>query len=96
MKLKTLEDIRHEFYPVPSSEMTEVRRACIEKIQRALADAAHEILEFVPDSSHRSTALRKILEAKFDCVQAITHTKPEVKEATMGNKKDGKKEENKK
>lgn len=90
MKLETLEDIKHEFYPISNSELTEVKRACIEKVQRALADVAHEVLEYVPKSSHRSTALRKILEAKFDCVQAITHVNPEIKEAVQGNKPEGK------
>lgn len=42
-------------------------------VRRSLAEAYKVIIENVPASQDRSTALRKIREASMDCNSAITH-----------------------
>ena len=42
-------------------------------VREALANACKVIVEHVPPSPDRSTALRKIREARMDCNSAITH-----------------------
>ncbi len=42
-------------------------------IRKALAYAVQAIIESVPPSPDRTTAIRKIREARMDCNSAITH-----------------------
>lgn len=44
-----------------------------ERVRQALADAFKIIVENVPPSADRSTALRKLREARMDANSAITH-----------------------
>lgn len=43
------------------------------EVRKALADAVKVIIRNVPPSADRSTAIRKIREARMDCNSAITH-----------------------
>lgn len=43
------------------------------KVRQALAEAVKVIVEHVPASEDRSTAIRKIREARMDANSAITH-----------------------
>ncbi len=43
------------------------------KVREALAHAVKVIINNVPPSADRSTAIRKIREARMDCNSAITH-----------------------
>lgn len=88
---KTQEDVKKAFHPIPSKELTEEMKARITRIEYAMVELATEVLDLVPESADRSAALRKILEAKFTCVQAITHVAPiepvkkDLKNATQKN-----------
>jgi len=42
-------------------------------VRRALSDAVKVIIATVPPSADRSTAIRKLREARMDCNSAITH-----------------------
>lgn len=42
-------------------------------VREALADAVRTIVANVPPSADRTTAIRKIREARTDCNSAITH-----------------------
>lgn len=44
-------------------------------INRAFLDLALEVESTVPASADRTSAIRRILNAKFECVQALTHQK---------------------
>jgi hypothetical protein len=43
-------------------------------VRKALADAVKVIVANVPPSPDRTTAIRKIREARMDCNSAITHS----------------------
>lgn len=43
------------------------------EVRRVLADAVKVIVANVPPSADRTTAIRKIREARMDCNSAITH-----------------------
>ena len=42
-------------------------------VRKYLADAVQQIIKLVPPGPDRSTAIRKIREARMDCNSAITH-----------------------
>lgn len=44
-----------------------------EQVRAAIMNAAAVIIASVPPSADRSTALRKLREARMDCNSAITH-----------------------
>ena len=44
------------------------------KVREALGNALKVIIENVPPSPDRSTAIRKLREARMDCNSAITHS----------------------
>lgn len=43
------------------------------RVRKVLSEAFAQIIENVPPCADRSTALRKIREARMDCNSAITH-----------------------
>lgn len=53
---------------------TEEQQACGERVRQALKDAAGVIVGNVPPSPDRTTALRKLREARMDANSAITHS----------------------
>ena len=62
-----LED-QYEYHPWDADKQ---RRG--EQVRCALKDAAAMIIQVVPPSPDRTTALRKLREARMDCNSAITH-----------------------
>lgn len=44
------------------------------KVRNILGEALQIIIEVVPPSPDRSTAIRKLREARMDCNSAITHS----------------------
>lgn len=49
------------------------QKAAGAKVRAILATAVKIIVEAVPPSADRSTAIRKLREARMDCNSAITH-----------------------
>lgn len=62
--------VRAAFAYAPWNEM---QKACGEKVRSALVDAVLVIIACVPAGPDRSTAIRKIREARMDCMSALTH-----------------------
>lgn len=83
--IKTLDDVKKEFLPVPAKELTEPMKARITRLELAFVNMGHEMIDLVPDSAHRTSAFRKLIEAKFTCVQAITHVATVTKEMKPDN-----------
>lgn len=81
--MNTLDEVKYAFNPVPAKQLTEVAKVSIVKIEMAFTTLASEILDLVPESADRTSAIRRILEAKFMSVQAITHTKPNIKDVGL-------------
>jgi hypothetical protein len=69
--MRTQQEVVHAF--TPNDKLDTVQKNCILKIQNNFKDLATDVIDLVPDSPDRTSALRKILEAKFNCIQAITH-----------------------
>lgn len=74
--MRNRDEVIHAFTPV--GKLDEVQKQCMMKIEMATRDLATDIIELVPDCADRISALRKLLEAKFNCVQAITHVVAKV------------------
>jgi hypothetical protein len=72
--MRTPEDVTRAFTPVPGKELSEQQTQGIMLVQNAFLELASTIMIDVPECADRTAALRKLLEAKFTCVQAITHT----------------------
>lgn len=54
-------------------EWTDEQKEAGKFVREALAEAVKKILCSVPPSADRSSAIRKIREARMDCNSAITH-----------------------
>ena len=54
-------------------EWDEEKKAHGNVVRAALENAVRAVIEHVPPSADRSTAIRKIREARMDCNSAITH-----------------------
>jgi hypothetical protein len=88
-------EIQDAFKAKPIDKLQQIR---LLKIEQAFLDLALDVEDLVPDSADRTAALRDLLKAKFQCVQAITHpvtkgqqTQPTQKGADDGeSKKDSK------
>lgn len=72
--MRTKEEVVHAFTPVGKLDVVTEQKLL--KMQTLFKEAAAEILDLVPESADRTAALRKLLEAKMTCVQALTHVKP--------------------
>jgi hypothetical protein len=59
----------------PADKLDQVQRQKIMKLEVAFKDLVSEVCDMVPDINHRSSAIRSLLDAKFYCTHAITHTK---------------------
>lgn len=81
--MNTTEEIKYQFNPVPAKQLTEVAKVSITKTEMAFTDLATTLLDLVPESGCRTGAMRKLLSAKMLCIQAITHTKPEIKDVGL-------------
>ena len=56
----------------------EVQKQAMLRLQVAVEEFAYAVYDNVPDSADRTAAMRKLLECKFTCVQAITHEEKPV------------------
>lgn len=64
-------EIKHAFQPVGGLSSTQTMKMM--KVEAAMREAAEQVLDLVPAGSDRTYVMRKLLECKFWCVQAITH-----------------------
>ena len=64
----------------PTDKLDQVQRQKILNLEVTFKNIASEICDMVPDTSHRSAAIRSLLDAKFYCTHAISHAKPIKKE----------------
>lgn len=96
--MRTAEEAKFAFTPVGKLGVTTTHK--ILKIENEFRDLALSVVDLVPESADRTAALRKLLEAKMTCVQAISHDKslgvqaaqaPEAAAPTAEKKENGKK-----
>lgn len=83
--MRTKDEALRALRPIPPKELSEVQKQAMLKMQVAVEEFAHEIFSNVPECADRTAAVRKLVECKMTCIQAITHTgfeKPETKEST--------------
>ncbi len=71
--MRTIEEVRDAFSP--AGVLTATQQMRLMKIENLFKMVANEVMDLVPESANRTTALRKILESKMTCVQEITHSK---------------------
>lgn len=71
--MRSREEVIAAFRPV--EKLDSVRQMKMMHIQKEMEDTALAIMDYVPDCADRTAALRKLLECKQTCVQAITHHK---------------------
>lgn len=57
----------------PNAKPSQVDKQALLIIENAFKDVATDIEKHVPCTPDRTSALRKLLEAKWSCAQAITH-----------------------
>lgn len=69
--MRTREEVRFAFSPVGKLGQSETQR--ILRIEVLMKDTASELMDLVPESADRTAAMRKLLEVKMTCVQAISH-----------------------
>lgn len=96
--MRTQPEIKYAFEP---QKLSETQKHLILKTEMAFKELAETIIDLAPETADRTAALRKVLEAKFMTVQAITHpgqapqkvveTPSEPKTETPANGKNNKK-----
>ena len=69
--MRTQEEVRHAFSPVGKLDPAQTAR--VQKLTVAFNELATEMLDLIPESSDRTSAMRMLLESKFMAVQAVTH-----------------------
>ncbi len=69
--MRSKDEVKYAFTPV--GKLNKVQENCLLKLQVAFIELGTEIIDLVPNCADRTSALRKLQEAKFTCVQAITH-----------------------
>lgn len=76
--MQTLAEVVSNFTPI--GKLNATQNMAILRMEKLYKELATDIIEYVPESPARFTALRTLLESKFMCIHAITHTPtPEVK-----------------
>ena len=70
--MRTKLEVEKAFTPV--GKLSAEQGIRLMKITNAFKDLATDIIDLVPEAADRTSALRKLLNAKFECVQAITHS----------------------
>jgi hypothetical protein len=80
--MKTPAEVVHAFSSVDKLSPGDNMRLL--KINARFKDMASEVMDLVPECPDRTVALRKLLEAKFTCVQAITHANAKPVQAPKG------------
>lgn len=71
--MRTKEEVVHAFTPVGKLDPSNTQK--ILRVEVLMRETAQELMDLVPESADRTTAMRKLLEAKMTCVQAISHVK---------------------
>jgi hypothetical protein len=71
--MRTKEEVRHEFNPVPPNQLTAGQKMAIVKFTAEAEDFAADLLDFIPEGAHRTWCVRQLLLIKFTGIQAITH-----------------------
>ncbi len=69
----TPEEVKFAFTPV-GDKLSAGQKMALQKAENLFRETALEVLQLVPKTADRTSALRKLLEAKFMCSQAITHS----------------------
>lgn len=69
--MRNREEVVHAFTPNP--KLNEIQKQALLRTEMAFKELATEVVDLVPECADRTAALRKLLEAKMTCVQAITH-----------------------
>lgn len=78
--MQTSEEVKRAFHPIPAKEMTEVMKQCVQQAEFRFVELVEELLQLVPACADRTAAFRKIMEAKFTCIHAITHHQAPIKD----------------
>lgn len=71
--MRTKAEVVHAFTPVGKLDTSLTHK--IMRVEIAFRELASELTDLVPESADRTAALRKLLESKMTCVQAISHVK---------------------
>lgn len=89
--MRTKEDALKYMRSIEPKFLTEVQKQAMLRLQIGVEEFLHAIFDNVPDSAERTVAVRKLLECKMNCNQAITHTgfEPAVKETKNAKEKEG-------
>lgn len=69
--MRTLEEAKHAFKSVPITD--EDQKSALTVITAQFDQLVEHIYNEVPSTADRTAAVRKLLEAKWTCVQAVTH-----------------------
>ena len=83
--MQTREEIVKAFTPIEPKFLTQTQKAVLGKLHMAFLDLATTIEMDVPACADRTSALHKLMECKFSCSQAVTHTGYEKKEEKDGH-----------
>lgn len=84
--MRTRDEIIYAF--TPQEKLGPVQKAALQRMDTAFKELATDVLDNVPETADRTSALRKILEAKMMCSQAITHPPTEKKQTVITRKAD--------
>lgn len=76
--MRTIEEIKVAFQPVSPAVLDAGQKQKLMIIANRAQEFAEEVLDLVPECADRTHALRLVLDAKFWCVQAITHYGPTI------------------
>lgn len=68
MGMVTMENVEQVFR---ATQLNEGQVAAVKAVEDLFVDTAKKVIAHVPNCADRSAALRKLLEAKMTCVQAI-------------------------
>ena len=72
----TKEQALAELEAVDPKFISEVQKQMFNLVTSAYKDIVDDIYSNVPDCAARSSAIRRILTAKFECIHAIAHYGP--------------------
>lgn len=86
--MRTTDEALKALRPIDPKFIGEVQKQAMLRLQVAVEEFTHALFENVPESADRTAAVRKLLECKMTCIQAITHTGFEPATLTK-EKKDG-------
>ena len=77
--MRTKDEVKYAFTPV--GKLDQAQKMRMMKIEKAFIELGTDIIDLVPECADRTSALRKLMEAKFTATQAITHYTPVEKPA---------------